>query len=144
MQSNMGRTRAETTQFLVGLFIVAVFGVALASCKTQNNTPAFVGTWSQSASGETVTWVFTTNTVSVTATGLLTGSMDWSIQVINEGACHIQMSQTSTIGIYTTVPGTPDGTIYFMTYSVSGNSLSISSATTTYPAAATAGPYARQ
>jgi hypothetical protein len=129
---------------MVVLLVVAVLGAVLISCKTQNNAPAFVGTWSQSASGETVTWVFTTNTVSVTATGLLTGSMDWSIQAIDEGSNHIQMSQTSATGIYATVPGTPNGTAYYMTYSVSGNSLYISSATTTYPAAATAGPYTRQ
>jgi hypothetical protein len=133
----------KTGRLSVFLFVALLVGV-LASCSTHNNTPEYIGTWSQTTSGETVSFMITATSVTVSASGILVGTMDWSIQAIDETAKHIQMSQTSSTGAYTVLNPTPNGTIYYMTYSVSGNSILLSARTTGYPASATAGPYIKQ
>jgi hypothetical protein len=94
-----------------------------------------------SVGGETVTWVITATTVSVTAAGIIAGTGDWSVEAIDEGARHIRMSQTSASGVYDLYP---NQTTWYMTYRVSGNSLYLLCDVTTYPSTATAGPYTRQ
>jgi hypothetical protein len=50
--------------------------------------------------------------------GAVEGALDCSIQSIDEEAGHTQMVQISVIGVYA---AQPNGTIWYMTYTVSGD-----------------------
>jgi hypothetical protein len=123
------------------LLVVAVLGVVLMSCNTQNTPPAFVGTWVGTSGLDTWTFVFSTETVSTIRTGASAGSAVLAIQAIDEAADHIQLSQTSATGSFAI---DPDGTILYMTYSIIGDSLLLRVNTGTYPPSAIDGPFLRQ
>jgi hypothetical protein len=62
------------------------------------------------------------------------GTMDCSISSVDEGAGHMLMSVTASTGLYALVsPGSP----YYVTYSVSGNTLMFAGDNSAYPSSAT-------
>ena len=120
-----------------GFFLVAIalaLSFLLSSCGGSNGgggMPDFVGTWSATQSGETVTFVFTTGSLSVTASGVLSATWDCSFQSVDENAKHIQMVQTSATGLYASL--FPNGTVLYMTYRVDGNSIYLKVSDSGYP-----------
>jgi hypothetical protein len=128
---------------LITLAIVLCATIGLATCSNPSGGGGleFVGTWTHSQGGQTETLTFTSSTFSISDSGVFVGNGSFSIQAIDEGAKHIQISFTSGTGLYAPVP---PGTVYYMTYSISGNSLYADLSTTGYPASATLRPYTRQ
>jgi len=122
---------------------LAILLFAVAGCTSPGGSSAyeFVGTWQTSASGQTETVVFTTTSISVTDSGYITGTMSSSIQAVDTAAKHIKMSMSSATGIYTLYP---IGTVFYMTYNVTGNTMYFSTSTSSYPSSATSGPYLKQ
>ncbi len=119
--------------------IAAIFFVA---CQNQNLGADYVGIWSLNAAPIQVeTWVLTATTASVTDSGTTVGAASFSIPFVDTGAKHLQFSFVSGTGIYGSFAS---GTILYVTYSISGNLLSMSQNQTSYPPSATSGPYTRQ
>ncbi len=84
----------------------------------------------------------TITSTSFSASGSL-ASVDCSIEAVDTGANHIQMLVTTAgAGIYI---GWTSGATIYMTYSVSGNQLTYSWSSTSYPSTATDnGPFTKQ
>jgi hypothetical protein len=121
--------------------VVVCASVFLVTCNTNSGTaPEFVGTWTLTGA-LTETCAFTASTLTATDSGTLNGVMNFSFQAVDEGAKHIKMSFTSGTGNFAALP---IGTVAYLTYSVSGNSLYQSMGQTVYPASAATGPYIRQ
>jgi hypothetical protein len=128
---------------LITLSIVLVCAaIVLGTCSNSLSSggPEFVGTWTSSGGGQTETLTFTANSLSVSDSGMISGNGTFSFQAVDEGSKHIKMSLSSGTGIYSLVP---IGTVFYMTYSVTGNTLSASMSGSGYPSSA-ATPYARQ
>ena len=89
----------------------------------------------------TDTLVVTDTTFTKTITGAFAGGFVCTIDSLDEGAGHLQMTQTSGSGGYSCM----NGAVYYVTYDISGTTLMISFDTGPgYPASATDGPYTRQ
>ena len=126
---------------LLVFFVLACALMVLFSCSNNGGGggPEFVGTWSQTG-GTTETLVFTATTLSITDTGSTVGTMTLAFTSVDESAKHILTSVTSATGFYASLVGH----VYYLTYSISGNSLFFYVSQATYPASALWGPYIRQ
>ena len=111
---------------VIALLAILAAG-ALVSCSLFG--AEFVGTWTYSAGGQTESLVFTTTTFQINDSGIMTGSMSMNINTYDEAANHIQATVTSTSGAYTVIP---NGTIFYISYAISGNTMQMAQSTITY------------
>jgi len=134
-----------TLCIMVALAICLILGLLVVSCK-QTTGPdfggaEFTGIWVLDAGFLIETLTITTTTFTLMDTGLVVGTMKCSITSYDENADHIKMSTTSVTGDFT---GLPIGTVWYLTYSISGNELYYDMDPTGYPASALSGPYIKQ
>jgi hypothetical protein len=134
LEENVKKTRIG-----LGLFVVLVL-LVLLSVGCAGGKKGIEGTWVTSSSGLTETLVITASTVSVSDTGTITASLTLSITNNDTGASHLLMTQTSATGIYTILP---NGTQWYATYHVNGDTLLFSASNSGYPSTASTS-YTRQ
>jgi hypothetical protein len=148
---NLGIGRGEkmkksTLYVIAALAICSLLGLVFVSCE-QSTGPdfggaEFAGIWVYDIGLMVETLTITTNTFEVKDTGVIAGTMQCSITSYDETANHIKMTVTSVSGDYVGV--VPIGTVWYVTYSISGNEMLVAQDTSGYPASATDGPYIKQ
>jgi hypothetical protein len=121
---------------------IAVILFAVAGCKLPFWSELY-GTWVLSSSDNSWSLVFDGNSLTWEMSGTMNGTAVWSIQDVDDSANHVQMTLDSATGDLAS--GAPIGVTYYMTYSISGDSLYFDYNSSTYPsaadAAAGAGPF---
>ena len=98
------------------------------------------GTWVLSSGGVTETLIITTTTFMIEDTGAVSGHMECSITAYDENAKHIKMSVTSVSGAYSVVS---IGTVWYVLYSKSGDTLYLGMGGSGYPTSTPYGPYTK-
>ncbi len=134
------REQARRSRRHVLTVLVAAVALLLDGCSMVDFGSQLVGVWVFSNDGAVETWVFTKTTVSVTDTnfGTVTGTMSSTIQSNSVTAGHLQMVTISSSGYY--APSAP-GTVWYVTYSLMGDTLYLSGSPVAFPATAASGPY---
>ena len=103
----------------------------------------FTGIWALSDAYGTETLFITTTTFTVEDTGSIVGKMKCSITYYDENTNHIKMTTDSVTGIFTLMASV--GTVWYVTYNVSGNELHFDTSDAAYPVSAFYfGPYIKQ
>jgi hypothetical protein len=134
----MGKRTAKVLVLLVPILLFA----AVSGCKTNEEDSGDVyGTWVASSGGIVETLTITRTSFNLTDSGSVNGHMNCSINFIDENACHIRATVTSSGGDLSVVPV---GAVWYICYSVSGDTLVIGMDRHNYPPAPFIGPYTRQ
>jgi hypothetical protein len=126
-------------RIIFAAFVAALLLLVGAGCALPIWSELF-GTWELSSGGVTESLKFGTVNFTYELSGASTGTLKCSIDDVNDLLNHVQLTVTSATGDWSS---TPIGTVYLMTYRISGNSLYWDWSTTAYPASATIGPYTK-
>ena len=128
----------------MALLVLAVVTFAVIGCTGAGGPiyggTGYLGTWQMSNSSYTETVVWNPTTFSVTDTGSDVGTMICSVDSVNTGNGHIQITTTATSGIYAGL----DGVVWYILYTVSGDTMKMGMGLSGYPTTCDLGPYTRQ
>ena len=122
--------------------ILAIAGVlfAVAGCKLPFWSELY-GTWVMAEGGDSWAVKFSANDMSWKLSGSETGTLEFTIDEVDDTANHVLMILSAGTGVFS---GAEIGTVLYLTYSISGDSLYFDLDDTTYPATATIGPFIKQ
>lgn len=131
-------------RMLWAIFTIATVLLVIAGCKLPFWSE-LIGSWVYSSGGETATFIFDSTSLTFRVAGSMNGTIEFSLEEVDETAKHIKMAVTSATGDFSGGSGPSIGSVVYMTYSISsGKTMYISMSDTDYPATAVGGPYTKQ